>query len=410
MRDRRLRPGKRWAIGLVLLLAVGCSQEEELKPDPGVSPFYPGPSAESKAPSGTLVPGNGADRGTVAATDAEGPIRPQDVEKVLRTALRAGEKGDYARAASLLDRILAVEPMNREALFGRAALALTEEQRATSPQQRLAEIERAAALVKTLRRDYEKPNPRELELAARVNQEQLRVYVGQDRLDQAVAVVKEVYEAHFDPFDVIERDPDMAKLRAFKGYQDFHKGAQAERLARARSRAQQEFARTPNFKFTFNTKDLDGKPISLDHYKGKVLLIDIWGTWCRPCVETIPALVQLYQKQRSRGLEVIGLDYEKDETDPAQTREHVKSVAKQLKITYPIAPFVDEMRDQIPDFQAFPTTLILDRTGKVRIYLAGGGPEAVAVIDAAVEILLSEPDAKPGAPAPADAKAGAKPK
>lgn len=413
MRYRRLRPGipgMRRAVGLVFLVAIGCGPQEELKPDPGVSPFYPGPSAESKTPAGRLVSGPGGDRGGAAAPEDEGPIRPGDVERQLRIALRAGEKGDLARAATLLDRILAVEPINREALFGRAAVSLTRALQSKSPEERLAEIDKAAALVKTLRRDYEKSNPRELELASRVNQEQLRIYVSQDRLDRAVGVLKEVYEAKFDPFDVIEHDPEMAKLRAFKGYQDFYKSVQAEKLARARSRAREEFARTPNFRFTLNTKDLDGKPLSLDQYRGKVLLIDIWGTWCRPCVETIPGLVQLYQKNHARGLEVIGLDYEKDDTDPEKTRQHVKAVAKQLKIPYPIAPFDDAIREQIPDFQAFPTTLILDRTGKVRIYLAGGGPEAVAVIDAAVETLLAEPETKPGASAPPAAKAEGKPK
>lgn len=408
MHHHRLRPGTagmRRAIGLAFLVAIGCSPAEELTPDPGVSPFYPGPSAGKKATPGSLIGGSATDRASArVATEAEGPIRPEDVERQLRVAMRAGEKGDMARAVSLLDRILAVEPLNREALFGRAAAALTQAQRATSPDERRAAIDKAAALVKTLQRSYERANPRELELASRINFEQVHTYVSQGQLDRAVAVLKEVYDARFDPFDVVEADPELGKLRASKGYQDLLRSVKADKLARAKSRAAEELARTPNFKFEFNVNDLDGKPLSLDQFKGKVLLVDIWGTWCKPCRDTIPGLIQLYKKHKARGFEIIGLDHEQESSDPELTRQMVKKFVQDAGIPYPIAPFDETLRDRIPGFQAYPTTLIIDRTGKVRIFLTGGGPEAVATMDAAVEVLLAESETKG-----ADAKGAAKP-
>src|SRR5947209_11840852 len=128
MRYRRLGPGTaviRRAFGLVLLVATGCSQEEPLEPDPGVSPMYPGPSAATKAPE--AIGGTGstiADRGPSESPVRGGPLRHEDVERQLPIALRSAEKGDSARATALIDRILALEPVNREALLGRAALAL----------------------------------------------------------------------------------------------------------------------------------------------------------------------------------------------------------------------------------------------------------------------------------------------
>ncbi len=107
MHYRRLRPctvGMRRAVALLFLVAFGCSRQEPLEPDPGVSPFYPGPSAETKAPGGATPT---ADRAASGAPALDRPLRPEDVERQLRIALRAAERGDFATAIALLDRILA---------------------------------------------------------------------------------------------------------------------------------------------------------------------------------------------------------------------------------------------------------------------------------------------------------------
>ncbi len=134
MRYRRLGPriaGMRGAIGLVCLVAIGCSREEPLEPDPGVSPFYPGPTAGAKPEAGGAAT---ADRGASGMLKPDQPLRPEDVERQLRIALRAAERGDSASAAAMLDRILALEPVTREALSGRAAIALVQAKRAGSPE------------------------------------------------------------------------------------------------------------------------------------------------------------------------------------------------------------------------------------------------------------------------------------
>ena len=173
MRYRRLRPGTagmRRAIGLVFLVAIGCSPQEELKPDPGVSPFYPGPSAEAKATGGTAAAGSAADLAAAAGSRGSRWPAPSPGRRETAPDRHArGEKGDLARATAMLDRILALEPINREALFGRAAVALTQAQKASSPDERLAAIEKAGAVTRTLRRAYERPNQRELELYSRVS-------------------------------------------------------------------------------------------------------------------------------------------------------------------------------------------------------------------------------------------------
>ena len=57
----------------------------------------------------------------------------------------------------------------------------------------------------------------------------------------------------------------------------------------------------------FTLKDIHGKPLALSDYKGKVVLLDFWATWCPPCRKEIPGLIELYNKYRSHGFTVIGV-------------------------------------------------------------------------------------------------------
>jgi peroxiredoxin len=64
----------------------------------------------------------------------------------------------------------------------------------------------------------------------------------------------------------------------------------------------------------FDEKDLAGKPLSLANYKGKVVLVDFWATWCPPCVRELPNTLKVYQKYHDQGFEVIGVSLDDDQT------------------------------------------------------------------------------------------------
>ena len=421
MRGSWTQSGWEWArrtMGLAMLAAVGCGPQEELKPDPGVSPFYPGPSAEKK-PGDASLPKTIASTTPASADVADDPLRPGDVEKSLRVALRAAEKGDLARASTILDRILAIEPVNREALYGRASVAISQAKTAATPSEKLAELDRADSVCKALRRAYEKMNKRELELYSRLFSELLTANVENGRLDRAVEVIKESNEVGFEPFDAIEREPKLVKLREYPAYKSMVAGVRAEALAQARESVAKLFQNAPKYDFAFNTRDLDDKPLTLDQFRGKVLLVDLWGTWCKPCLETIPGLIQLRQKYADRGFDVIGFDYEQSEQDPEKAAPAVKAFVKKSAIPYRIAMLTEELQARIPNLEGFPTSILIDRNGKVRLQLTGGGPSAVSTLDSAVQVLLDEPagaadkqpkpSAKPAVAEPAKKPAVAEP-
>jgi thiol-disulfide isomerase/thioredoxin len=72
---------------------------------------------------------------------------------------------------------------------------------------------------------------------------------------------------------------------------------------------------SPGSKFPdFDEKDVAGKPLSIANYKGKVVLIDFWATWCGPCVHELPNVIKVYEKQHAKGFEIIGISLDQDES------------------------------------------------------------------------------------------------
>ena len=105
--------------------------------------------------------------------------------------------------------------------------------------------------------------------------------------------------------------------------------------------------------------DLDGKPVSLADFKGKVVILDFWATWCAPCRDEIPGFVDLQKKYADKGLVVIGVSL--DEEGAA----FVQKFVKQHGVTYPVVLGNQEVAAAYGDSDALPTTFIIDREGKV---------------------------------------------
>jgi len=133
----------------------------------------------------------------------------------------------------------------------------------------------------------------------------------------------------------------------------------------------------------FTLKTLDGEEIALSQLKGKVILLDFWATWCGPCRESIPHLIQLHKTYQKSGLEVIGMNL--DRGDLNTVRHFVKS----MDIPYPIA-MTPENVERNYGVTGLPTTILIDKQGKIREKIPGFSSEIAKRMTAKVEELTSE--------------------
>ena len=128
----------------------------------------------------------------------------------------------------------------------------------------------------------------------------------------------------------------------------------------------------------------DGKRSLFSEYKGKVLVLDYYATWCDPCRKTVPHLIELQKKHGAQGLQVIGLNVGGPD-DPAK----VPAFARELGIQYPLAiPDEELVTFLLSDVDAIPQTFIFDRNGVFADRIIGFGPTAGPRIDEVVETAL----------------------
>jgi len=126
----------------------------------------------------------------------------------------------------------------------------------------------------------------------------------------------------------------------------------------ATERVTLRFYRNPAPVPAFTAVDLDGRSVSPQSFRGKVVLINFWATWCGPCRAEIPDLVALQDKYRDR-LQVIGIS--QDEAPPAV----VKRFATEHNINYPVVMTTPEIDKLFPGISALPTSYVVDRDARI---------------------------------------------
>jgi len=126
----------------------------------------------------------------------------------------------------------------------------------------------------------------------------------------------------------------------------------------------------------FSLPDISDQMVSLSDFRGKVVLVDFWATWCPPCRMSIPELVKLQDKYRDEGLEILGISLD-DPND--ELNRYLNEFKEKYKINYRILRFSPKvMQDYFGmESPAIPTMFIIDRDGKVRDKIVGFDPKTL---------------------------------
>ena len=108
----------------------------------------------------------------------------------------------------------------------------------------------------------------------------------------------------------------------------------------------------------FSLQALNGTPLSLSEYKGKVVLVNFWATWCDPCRREIPRFVDLQNKYADRGLQIVGISLDDD-------AKAVPPFYQEYKMNYPVAIGNDKLAESFGNVLGLPVNFLIDRDGRI---------------------------------------------
>lgn len=107
----------------------------------------------------------------------------------------------------------------------------------------------------------------------------------------------------------------------------------------------------------FTLVDVNGRSVSLSDFKGKVVVLDFWATWCPPCKREIPDFIKLQSEYGSKGLEIVGIALDQP--------DKVRAFARENGMNYPVLLGSDEIAAQYGGVESIPTTFVIDKSGKI---------------------------------------------
>jgi len=115
----------------------------------------------------------------------------------------------------------------------------------------------------------------------------------------------------------------------------------------------------------FALKDIDGKTVHLSDYRGKAVVLNFWATWCPPCKTEMPWLVDLQNKYRGQGLEIVGVALDE------ASKDEIAKFARDMRLNYSVVIGDDNTADAYGNVQMLPTTFYIDRDGKITSRVIG---------------------------------------
>ena len=138
---------------------------------------------------------------------------------------------------------------------------------------------------------------------------------------------------------------------------------------------------------TAEIKNLDGTVFTVNDKKGKIILLNLWATWCGPCRAEMPALVRMQDKHREQGFEVIGLNTDDEEV------EKINAFAADMKLNYQLAWGDLKLQSsllKISKFPGIPQSFLIDRDGNLRGVFRGANVADIAKMEEVVAKVAAE--------------------
>jgi thiol-disulfide isomerase/thioredoxin len=140
----------------------------------------------------------------------------------------------------------------------------------------------------------------------------------------------------------------------------------------------------------FAQTGIDGKLVDIANLKGKVVLIDFWGSWCVPCRLSHPGLKKLYEKYKDKGFEIIGIANEVTSTDPADKEKAWRKAVKEDGINWLHILYDPALFDAVKayDINGYPTKFLIDQNGKFVLRILGNSETLHKTLEAKLSELL----------------------
>jgi len=133
----------------------------------------------------------------------------------------------------------------------------------------------------------------------------------------------------------------------------------------------------------FTLKSADGENIRLSEYRGQVVLINFWASWCGPCRQEMPHLDDIHRKYEPMGFTVFGVNVEQDRT-------MADKVLRDIPVTFPILFDDNNLVSELYDVDAMPATVLVDRNGEIRYMHRGYKPGYEQEYEKQVKTLIME--------------------
>ncbi|MBI2355195.1 MAG: TlpA family protein disulfide reductase [Deltaproteobacteria bacterium] len=133
----------------------------------------------------------------------------------------------------------------------------------------------------------------------------------------------------------------------------------------------------------FKVVTTSGQPVTLDNYRGHVLVIDFFATWCPPCRESIPHLIEMNRKYGKQGLQILGLSLDED------GERVVRTFAEEHRINYPVALAGETVATDF-GIRSVPVMFLIDKKGRIAEIYRGFNDDIGRSMEGLVKKLLAE--------------------